>query len=98
MSAQSLLDAFLANLPTLLAVLAALGLWHAAASLLRKLWARAEEAARGTDTAIDDALLRLAKPAAMELIDLIDRGDLEAIRRKAEPLRKKLAPLVKVKR
>jgi hypothetical protein len=98
MNPQSLLDAFLANLPLILSVLAALGLWHAAASVLRKLWARAEAAAAGTDTAIDDALLRLARPAAMELIDLIDRGDLEAIRRKAEPLRKKLAPLSVVRR
>lgn len=72
-------------------LLAALGLFHAAAATLRVLWAKLKIAAGESPTKIDDFLVHLADPPLTAALDLLDRGDVDGARKKIEAL-KSLVP------
>jgi hypothetical protein len=84
---QKILDTFLANLPTIIFVFGALGLWRALAAIGRKLFGDVEKAAAKTETKLDDVVVAAVKPNVEHLLDLIERGDTKAVQTKAGEVR-----------
>lgn len=75
MDAQRIFDAFLANLPQILVVLTALGMWHVVAAIGRKLWDAYKAHAKKTPSKLDDAVVAAVDPQVQAIFDLIDRGE-----------------------
>lgn len=82
MNPQALIAAFLNNLPLILSVLTALGLWSMAASLIRTFTKKMRELASKTPTKADDVVVGVIAGRLDEVADALDRGDLAEAKRK----------------
>lgn len=88
---NDLVDTFIKWFLDVAPLLAALGLFHIAASLGRGLWAKLKDGAAKSPTKIDDFLVHIADPPITLALDLLDKGDVEGARKKLEAL-KSLVP------
>lgn len=91
---NQIIDALIANLPLLLAVVSGLGVWHAAASLIRVAVAKAKDAAKGTKTEVDDIVVAVVGAQLEEVARLLDRGDIGEAKRRFGIVRSQAKPLV----
>ncbi|MEK9644292.1 MAG: hypothetical protein VW547_01980 [Alphaproteobacteria bacterium] len=80
-------DDFMKNVPTILSILAALGLWHVAAALARKAWAKVKAWAKGTPSKLDDAIVEAVEPQVLKLIELVDGGNFAAAQAKVNEIK-----------
>ncbi len=68
-------------------LLLALGLFHAAASAGRQIWAKVKDGAAASPTKIDDFLVHIADPPITIALDLLDKGDIEGAKQKMQALK-----------
>jgi hypothetical protein len=90
MDARQLFDLFIANLPTALTILGMLGMYKVLAAVGRKLWGDVQRFVKKTPNKIDDAAVSALDPGVKRLFDLIEIGDLPAIRAQATVVEAKL--------
>jgi hypothetical protein len=74
---EKLFEMFIANLPILLSVIAALGIWQAGAAAIRKFVSGWRKDAAKSATKVDDALVAVIGPALEVLADALEHGDKE---------------------
>lgn len=84
MDAGDLLNLFLANLPLIVGCAAALGLLGYVAKRIRDAVRAAEEAAAKSPGKLDDVVVAALKPYALDVADLIERGDLDEAKRRID--------------
>ncbi len=82
MKVENLLALALANLPVLLSVLAALGLWKLGAALIRGVVAKAKALAASTPNHVDDAIVAVVGAQLEEVAKLLDAGQPDEAKRK----------------
>jgi Flp pilus assembly protein CpaB len=86
MDPQKLLEIALANLPILIGVAAGLGVLGFLAAKIRRAVVKARAHAKATPNKIDDVLVDLLDGPALEIADLIERGDITSAKAKARAL------------
>ncbi len=82
MNGQKMLEMALANLPLVLSVLAALGMWKLGAALIRKVVGEARRLAAGTKTKIDDEIVAVVGAQLEEVAKLLEGGNVDEAKRK----------------
>lgn len=97
MNAGNLLAIFINNLPMVLSVLAALGMWKLGAALIRQAIRIAKEAAAKSKTGVDDALVAVVAVQLEEIAKLLDSGAISEAKRRVGIVQLQAKPIVGVK-
>jgi len=84
MDAGKLLQLLVANADLIALVAGGLGLLGYAAVKIRQGVKAAEDAAAKTRTLVDDVIVAKLKPHALEVADLIEKGDFRAVKAKVK--------------
>ncbi len=98
MNPENLLAMFLSNLPMVLSVLAALGLWKVGAALIRKVVAMAKDIASKSENKLDDVIVGVVGSQLEEIARLLESGQLDEAKRRVGIVRLQAKPLALVKK
>lgn len=79
---MNVIDLVIANAPTIVSVLAALGLWRAGAAVIRTAIGKARAMAASTPSPIDDQIVSVVASHLEDVASLLERGQVTEARYK----------------
>lgn len=93
---NKVIELLLANLPLIISVLAALGMWKIGAALLHTVATKAREIAKGTKNPIDDIVVGVIATQLDEIADQLEKGNVDEAKRRLGIVKLQSKPVLQV--